>query len=882
MRLNNLPIYCLRNYLRFGFLIASFVCAQLLLADQPMLSSKAIRVALKAKESIQDPSSAHVEEAVSSLESLLEDASFLRLDPSVQVDILLLLSRGYDRLEEFTRQERFLLKYAKKRELYRYHILLKTALVRSYIHQDRIFEAEHLLEKLAKPSLAYSALEEKTEIAKTIIFTEDALRSILISAEVQAKNGLLREALKKYKTVLSSLEKYFFPFQASPVEKMRLQYCLLTRMAELYYLLNDYEHALLTLSNWPSATAESPGIRPFFEKRDFLLTLIKPPHDPAGEPQACFLQKKEPYCTPQGTNNESPEYLSWQAHQAIIHKDIDVLSNSIYLLTNKKNEGLKSLIYILEGFREALCLRMNTAYEALEKGTATQNSWTLPWKEASLNLLGELGLQRALILACSNQEASALRLSSQLIERLGTHPLSDSLQELVSLLRDRSETSHQDTSCLLSFAKRQSCPWPWNTSPYELYLDAITAYQECLAGSLSEEKALSSLELALTQVPDALPQLLSYRIELLVREGSIGDAYGLALSLLQKYPEYPRTPSSILLCLINANAFPAESQVFEKFLYEKPLSAQALFLTFRLFETKKEIPEYLPEVHKEILFSLRKREEARKYVMEVSKSKEAGFIKDRIEQACTAFDEARAKIKPLLASSQSILTGYLLSLYTEEIDALEKTLTSPFAFNELPVLLAKTTSTLSEDLIIFKTDHIDSAFLQECSALKTTADLYTHAFSRDFDAVLALVKNSPDSLLRTSRSANRAILFAAKGLRESHRNEDAHALLSHLDETTLKEIHYELALEVAIEKSLILREMKQTRKAMSLLAWVINSPCVSSLRIKAMVVRADMYLAMNREELAIKQLESVVCKGGEWGAVAERKLRELQKGHGSC
>ena len=69
--------------------------------------------------------------------------------------------------------------------------------------------------------------------------------------------------------------------------------------------------------------------------------------------------------------------------------------------------------------------------------------------------------------------------------------------------------------------------------------------------------------------------------------------------------------------------------------------------------------------------------------------------------------------------------------------------------------------------------------------------------------------------------------------------------------------------------------MHKTDKAMALLAWIINGPYASSLRIKAMILRADLYLLINRKDLAIRQLDSVVAKGGEWGAVAERKLRDL-------
>jgi hypothetical protein len=120
----------------------------------------------------------------------------------------------------------------------------------------------------------------------------------------------------------------------------------------------------------------------------------------------------------------------------------------------------------------------------------------------------------------------------------------------------------------------------------------------------------------------------------------------------------------------------------------------------------------------------------------------------------------------------------------------------------------------------------------------------------------------------------RAVLYLSKTLRESSRAGEALHLLSPLHETEMTE-QIELALEIAMEKSLCLRESHQTGKAMTKLAWVINGPYASSLRVKAMVLRADLYLSLHRTDLAIRQLQSVAAKGGEWGAVADRKLREL-------
>ena len=160
-----------------------------------------------------------------------------------------------------------------------------------------------------------------------------------------------------------------------------------------------------------------------------------------------------------------------------------------------------------------------------------------------------------------------------------------------------------------------------------------------------------------------------------------------------------------------------------------------------------------------------------------------------------------------------------------------------------------------------------------CSCCAHTSDLYAATFHRQLDEALEKAKSLPESWL-LSRQAIRSIAYLAKTLREANRAQEALDLVSQLREKEMSD-EIELALEIAMEKSLCLRELHRPDKAMAQLAWVINGPYASSLRVKAMILRAELYLSLHRTDLAIRQLESVAAKGGEWGAVAERKLREL-------
>lgn len=81
-------------------------------------------------------------------------------------------------------------------------------------------------------------------------------------------------------------------------------------------------------------------------------------------------------------------------------------------------------------------------------------------------------------------------------------------------------------------------------------------------------------------------------------------------------------------------------------------------------------------------------------------------------------------------------------------------------------------------------------------------------------------------------------------------------------------------IDLLIQKSLSYLALNETDKAMLLLSQAINSDEISSLRIKAMYLRADIYKQQGRKELARKQLEATSQKGGEWALKAKQKLDE--------
>lgn len=79
-------------------------------------------------------------------------------------------------------------------------------------------------------------------------------------------------------------------------------------------------------------------------------------------------------------------------------------------------------------------------------------------------------------------------------------------------------------------------------------------------------------------------------------------------------------------------------------------------------------------------------------------------------------------------------------------------------------------------------------------------------------------------------------------------------------------------LDLWIQQALCYKALGQMDKAMLIFSKVINDDAVSSQRLKAMYLRAEVYEQQGRPELARKQLEATAKKGGEWAHKAKLKL----------
>ncbi|MCE2983181.1 MAG: hypothetical protein LW832_06410 [Parachlamydia sp.] len=118
--------------------------------------------------------------------------------------------------------------------------------------------------------------------------------------------------------------------------------------------------------------------------------------------------------------------------------------------------------------------------------------------------------------------------------------------------------------------------------------------------------------------------------------------------------------------------------------------------------------------------------------------------------------------------------------------------------------------------------------------------------------------------------------FVEKGKILQQRSEDEKALQCFiLAEKLGKSFSPDQKLETLLDQSECHKALKQYDLALLVLSKAVNDESISSLRIKAMFLRAEIYLLQQRPELAIKQLESIALKGGEWGKQARNRLKEL-------
>jgi len=923
------------------------------------LSSKAVSVAFRAKAA-QESGEGELQ-AIEDLEDVLRDPSFLRLDPQEKVQILFVLSKGYERFGRYLDQEKLLSTYASKRELYRFYIPLRVALVRSYVQQGRILEAEAVVKKLIKSSCAHLSLEEKSEIAAVLAFKDEYVFHLLKSGDRLMDGGNFTEALKKYNTVSSCIERQQFPYQSSVVERRQLRQKILLKVAEAHFSLGEYDAVVASLRDWDDRLFQATEDLPCIQRRLFLLGVSykKLGREYAAEQilRSCSVCPKiqgDVFCEIEHgdidwssllahSSSLSKEYLLWLAYQAYSYGSLDGFQ-IVLAAIRTRSDFERGILRVLSGCEHLLMHETVAAVDDLYAGLLELGASESLWTQIGQNLLGELGWQRVVLLAFSQQTEKAQQLAEKIVSLVSPSSLRTGFFHLflyevgktpshaTSLKKILKAHSNQAPSSTLSFlqasfehkpeeayeslrqdgqtADRLFCLWLyretetvnkyfWEMNDLSIsdqksllwdYSRALLAYQQAMCDEIGCERATTRLyqALSLSGLVDSHPQLLHCLVDLYLHSSQHMMAYEIVQELMETASDYPCLPALVLSCLVEFESCPELEQhkaALCRYLFDRTIDVHAFIAALHMFEFKKKVFDHAIPALAYFEKGLIAQEKARAHSFEAQQSKEPALIKDRLMDARLEYGIAREYLFQAMnevpdTEAVCFLWGSLFNLHRELLEILSENLMTDSAFNELPTLIGEAVAALNEDLKTMpqKVENWQSflqpTLLDTCRVMAKTSVLYSRIFQGEEDTVLAEVKQIIDSPVASPNTA-RVALFLGRMLRKANRVVEEEALLSLLHERQIKHANSELALEIAIEKSLCFWELKQTDKAMATLAWVINGPYASSLRVKAMILRAELYLSLHRLDLATRQLESVVSRGGEWAVIAERKLREI-------
>lgn len=283
---------------------------------------------------------------------------------------------------------------------------------------------------------------------------------------------------------------------------------------------------------------------------------------------------------------------------------------------------------------------------------------------------------------------------------------------------------------------------------------------------------------------------------------------------------------------------------------------------------------------------LEQRDTAKRLQKEAAKTQEAGQKTDLIRQSLVHFYTAEELLQTYIKTLDPEEKTVALGLYSTILDQWAKLLfeqtLSEHPFLDLEDHLKKASETLIKALFFLQSqDEYHEITLHpkvrlHVQEVQTATDLFYEIFTGKYEQALTKMNALPEEVFSNSPPILKSVLYLVQSLRKRDTPTESWPLLTKCHETDIQHIDPELALQVAIEKSIYLKEKGNYSQSMAYLSWVINDSAVSALRIKAMVLRAELYMQIKRPELAIRQLESARGKGGEWGQVAERKLKKYK------
>ena len=395
--------------------------------------------------------------------------------------------------------------------------------------------------------------------------------------------------------------------------------------------------------------------------------------------------------------------------------------------------------------------------------------------------------------------------------------------------------------------------------------------------------------------------------ERLIAKNALRDASKLLLSVLKDFPHYPEKAHVLYLAAYAQDVLQTDIEkaraLRKELCHAFPNSPYAAESYFRLFaEQEYQLATPHAIFHLESMLTLYPMSPytiaANFYVGNFYKQESLKQKEKKIELA----KEANIKFQKVDTLYETLLSKNLLDLslksyfFQIQVDALlsQGSLASQLLLDQkiAEKALLKLNTLLERYLVQPSTQEIQPAHSRLIKAYQEASYLLACTYEKQLKESLA--RKQLESLIHwhskrglKGRFLTSAYLDLAKQEQkmgqfsqaltffEEAETETEYGLTRQPQKEMQKEMIKEQLLEIKIAKSECYRLMNRLDLAMTLLSEVINDDAASSLRIKAMLLRAEIYEMQHRNDLAIKQLEAASVKGGEWGLKAKTKLEQI-------
>ena len=941
-------------------------------------SSKACATANAAEAYISKNNSESIHKGIHLLESILQQDSFKRLDIDSKVAIYQILCTGYEKQQEFQKQEKLLQDLLGLEQYKQHHLTLRVGLVRSYLLQNDLENASRSLQPLLQIAPYLLSIKERDDRANVLEWLSKCYRSLISQADALCKEQREKEAIPLYQEVLRAVDIKTFPLSTSHQVRAEYYAHFSYALAYCYYMCHDYAKTIgLLKARNQACSGNSKQLTRLYLEGEYLLgqaleaqgmqdkALVAYDNYLLGKEKASrygdaayrmayllYLQNdvNRAYSILQNlTHDSGPKHLLL-TYIALSQNNQDEARRQIQLhkQTNPQEPSMTYEVLYLDGLilikdgqinkgihciEEALTLvqgkdmdRWQSAWiydaelalalsyrQLIDLHLATQPEIAQTYLERAFQCIEKISDLRPPIpqqydkyhfckLCLQIQLAESLFLNSQ--SKKAQTVLDSVKTSLTHFIHTANLNLEKNRSFLLDIAAQltQLNSEPCNKMARSIMSllpqqDSDLFHYVRIMVEISSHDTEEQILQYITERPQSpyVSSLLHALASLYIGKQDFINAEE-AIRLIQyNFPNYEREDHLLYLLAFCLDTDPLQVETARALRKElissyqdSPYVAESHFRFFPEVEYERGTPHAIDHLknmtnrYQNSPFTI-----VAYYYCALYEKREAEKNKEDIDlagfrRACTLFsqcyhlyqkrisedflnDDIRRELYRLAQLSRFHEGKTLLTLAKRENES---------AYPSIPRLTEA--KTIFEDLTASLTPSSQDEmsrriFFESQYQLAKICELLHFE-----DPAIKILTNLSKACIQDNYSLYaKAQIALGKLAMKSSRFDAALKQFNRLESEKIAFKDPQLYLKVLIEKSNCFRRMQKFDKAMTLLSQVINNNLASSIRIKAMVMRAEIYELQKRRDLAIKQLESASRYGGEWGSIAKVKLEEI-------